>query len=132
MSLRDILFRAFYSPADDPLHSFYLPALAASVQYDRSAGYFRSSALAAAAAGVVRLIANDGHMRLLVGAELSGEDVQAIADGYDLRQRLAPGQGRVCTPRGRRVGQHASGLLRGRADGTGGRRAGAGGGAAWL
>lgn len=91
MNLRDIDFRVFYSPADDPLHSFYLPALAASLQYDRSTGYFRSSALAVAAAGVVRLIANDGRMRLLVGAELSEGDVDAIAEGYDLRQRLAPG-----------------------------------------
>lgn len=91
MPLRDIPFRVYYSPADDPLHSFYLPALSASVQYDRSAGYFRSSALAAAAAGVVRLIANGGYMRLLVGAELSPADVDAIAQGYDLRETLVPG-----------------------------------------
>ncbi len=89
-TLRDIPFRVYYSPADDPLHSFYLPALAASVQYDRSAGYFRSSALAAAAAGVARLIANGGRMRLLVGAELSQDDVDAIAQGYDLRAALEP------------------------------------------
>jgi hypothetical protein len=80
-----------YRPADDPLHNFYLPALAASVQYDRSAGYFRASALAAAAAGVVRLIQNDGYMRLLVGAELSEAEAKAIAKGYDAREALAPG-----------------------------------------
>lgn len=91
MPLRDFPFHVYYTPAEDPLHSFYLPALSASVQYDRSAGYFRSSALAAAAAGVVRLIANGGLMRLLVGAELSQADVDAIARGYDLREALAPG-----------------------------------------
>lgn len=88
-SFRDIEYRVFYSPSDNPLQSFYLPTLSAAVHYDRSAGYFRSSALAAAAAGIVRLIANNGRMRLLVGAELSEADVEAIRHGYELRQKLA-------------------------------------------
>jgi len=54
MSLRDHPFRIYYGPADDPLANFYLPALSASVRYDRSAGFFSSSALAVAAAGVAR------------------------------------------------------------------------------
>lgn len=87
-SLRVHPFRIFYSPADDPLNNFYIPALSASVRYDRSAGYFSSSALAVAAAGVARLIQNSGRMRLLVGADLSEEDVEAIRQGYDLRERL--------------------------------------------
>ena len=70
-SLREIAYSVFYRPSDNPLESFYLPTLSVAVQYDRSAGYFRSSALAAAAAGIVRLIRNGGRMRLLVGAELS-------------------------------------------------------------
>ncbi|MBN1814115.1 MAG: helicase, partial [Anaerolineae bacterium] len=90
-SLRDIEYRVFYRPCDNPLETFYLPTLAASVHYDRSAGYFRSSALAAAAAGIVRLIQNEGRMRLLVGAELSQEDVEAIQRGYDLRETLERG-----------------------------------------
>jgi len=48
-SLRTYPFRIFYSPADNPLENFYIPALSASVQYDRSAGFFSSSALAVAA-----------------------------------------------------------------------------------
>ena len=91
MTLAEHDFQVSYGPHDDPLHSFYLPALSASVQYDRSAGYFRSSALAAAAAGVARLIANGGRMRLLVGALLEEADVEALAQGYDLAERLAPG-----------------------------------------
>jgi len=87
-SLRDYPFRIFYSPADNPLENFYIRALSASVQYDRSAGYFSSSALAVAAAGVARLIQNSGRMRLLVGAELSEEDVAAIRQGYDLQTRI--------------------------------------------
>ena len=87
--LRAHPFRIFYSPADDPLNNFYIPALSASVRYDRSAGFFSSSALAVAAAGVARLIQNGGHMRLLVGADLSEQDVEAIQQGYDLKKRVA-------------------------------------------
>lgn len=87
-SLRGHPFRIFYGPADNPLDNFYLPALSASVRYDRSAGYFSSSALAVAAAGVARLIQNGGRMRLLVGAELSQADAEAIRQGHDLQERL--------------------------------------------
>ena len=88
LSLRDHPFRIYYGPADDPLNNFYIPALSASVQYDRSAGFFSSSALAVAAAGVARLVQNGGHMRLLVGAALSEQDVHSIEQGYDLKTRV--------------------------------------------
>jgi hypothetical protein len=52
MSLRSHSFRIYYGPADDPLANFYIPALSASVRYDRSAGFFSSSALAVAATRV--------------------------------------------------------------------------------
>jgi transposase InsO family protein len=63
MTRKEIAFRIFYGPVDNPLDNFYIPALSASVQYDRSAGYFSSSALVVAAAGVARLIQNGGRMR---------------------------------------------------------------------
>lgn len=89
MSLRDFEFRLSYGPGDDRLHAFYIPALQASVRYDRMTGFFTSSALAVAAAGVVHLIANSGQMRLLVGAQLAAEDVEAIRTGHDLREVVA-------------------------------------------
>ena len=49
-SRRNHTFRIYYGPADEPLANFYIPALSASVRYDRSAGFFSSSALAVAAA----------------------------------------------------------------------------------
>jgi SNF2 family DNA or RNA helicase len=88
-SLRIQPFRIFYSPADDPLNNFYIPALKASVRYDRSAGFFSSTALAVAAEGVAHLIRNGGKMRLLVGAELSEDDVESIRSGYDLREKIS-------------------------------------------
>jgi len=87
--LREQPFRIFYSPADDPLNNFYIPALSSSLRYDRSAGYFSSSALAVAAEGVARLIQNGGSMRLLVGADLSEQDVEAIQQGYDLKAKVS-------------------------------------------
>src|SRR5437868_5052044 len=81
--LRDIDFQISYGPADDRLNRFFIPALAASVRYDRAAGYFSSSMLAVAAAGVVRLITNGGAMRLLCGADLSEDDVAAIKQGHE-------------------------------------------------
>lgn len=70
------------------MNEFYIPALSASVQYDRSSGFFSSTGLAVAATGVARLIANGGRMRLLVGAQLNEDDVEAIRQGYDLRARV--------------------------------------------
>lgn len=87
--LREQSFQLSYGPGDDRLHRFYIPALRASVRYDRMAGFFTSSALAIAAAGVAHLVANGGQMRLLVGAQLEPEDVDAIRAGHDLRQVLA-------------------------------------------
>jgi superfamily II DNA or RNA helicase len=82
-SLRDCEFQISYGPADDRLARFFIPALAASVRYDRAAGYFSSSMLAVAAAGVVGLIANGGKMRLLCGADLSADDVEAVRKGHE-------------------------------------------------
>ncbi|GGL41696.1 hypothetical protein GCM10009037_26630 [Halarchaeum grantii] len=71
------------------VNEFYIPALKRSVQYDRVAGYFSSSALAVAARGIHALVENDGEMRLIVGAELYETDrpvLEALTDelGEDL------------------------------------------------
>jgi len=87
--LRDYPFRISYGPADDRLQEFYLPALSASVRYDRSTGFFSSTALTLAAQGVARLIANGGTMRLLVGAQLHPDDLEAIKQGHELDAMVA-------------------------------------------
>ncbi len=71
----------------DILHDFYLPALERIVSYDRVAGYFRSTSLAAASQGFTKFLQHDGHMRLIVGADLALEDVAAIIKGD--AQRMA-------------------------------------------
>jgi len=87
--LLDYEWQIAYGPQDDPLNRFYVPALQRSVRYDRSAGFFSSSALAAAASGVSGLIQNGGTMRLLAGAQLSEEDVRAVERGASLGEVVA-------------------------------------------
>ena len=62
----------------DILHDFYIPVLKSSVEYNRVAGYFRSSSLAAASQGFSSFVNSGGKMRLVVGADLDENDVSAI------------------------------------------------------
>jgi len=71
----------------DILHDFYVPALRLAVRYDRVAGYFRSSSLAAASQGFSAFVGRQGKMRLIVGADLEPGDVKAILAGD--KERLA-------------------------------------------
>lgn len=77
------------------LHDFYIPVLQCSVRYDRVAGYFRSSSLAAASQGFSAFAAACGQMRLVVGADLTPDDVSAILQGDE--QRLADALSRELT-----------------------------------
>ncbi len=67
------------------LHDFYIPVLKHSRYYDRVAGYFRSSSLAVASQGFSAFTATDGRMRMIVGADLDLQDVEAILQGDDSR-----------------------------------------------
>ncbi|MFZ5766853.1 MAG: helicase-related protein [Thermodesulfobacteriota bacterium] len=69
------------------LHDFYIPALKLASRYDRMAGYFRSTSLAAASQGFSAFTGHGGRMRLVVGADLDGQDVTAILNGD--QERLA-------------------------------------------
>jgi len=93
--LRGVPWRISYrtstiGPEDRPLdilHDFYIPALTRSARYDRVAGYFRSSSLAAASQGFSAFAGKKGRMRLILGADIDPEDVRAILSGME--ERLA-------------------------------------------
>ena len=87
--LRGRSWKPDYGPADDPLTSFYVPALERSVRYERIAGFFSSAALSVAAQGIASMIARGGRMRLLAGAQLSQNDVDAILRGIELGDVLS-------------------------------------------
>ena len=82
-----------FDSGDDILTRFYIPVLQRAVRYDRSVGYFRSSALSVAARGMARFLRHCTSMRLLVGADLTEVDVDAlqgkVAIPEDLAARLA-------------------------------------------
>lgn len=65
----------------DILQDFYIPALQRAVKYDRVAGYFRSTSLAAASEGFTAFLTHGGTMRLITGVDLSVHDVEAILAG---------------------------------------------------
>ena len=62
----------------DILQDFYIPALTHSIRYDRVAGYFRSTSLAAASQGFSAFSESSGKMKLIVGADLDEKDVLAV------------------------------------------------------
>jgi hypothetical protein len=92
----------------DILRNFYVPALSRAVAYDRVAGYFRSTSLAAAAQGFEAFVRHQGKIRLVVGADLDPADVAAILRGEEAR-RDARFSLRSASPRvGRRTCARAS------------------------
>lgn len=85
MGLKDLDILPSYETLEgaDPVTEFYVPALAESVEYDRSVGFFSSASLALAARGIAGLIYNQGRMRLVVSPHLSGQDIEAIRQAQD-------------------------------------------------
>ena len=87
--LREVDLRLGYDTADEALREFYVPTLSVATRYDRSVGYFRASALRAAAKGMSRFIAGGGSARFLVGAELAEGDCQALTGATEIPRALA-------------------------------------------
>ncbi|MDP8930082.1 MAG: SNF2-related protein, partial [Actinomycetota bacterium] len=62
--------------------------LARARTYDRAAGYFSSTSLAAAAVGLERFMSRGGRIRLVVNHQLSDDDVAAVQRGLGLREAV--------------------------------------------
>tara|TARA_Y100000768_G_scaffold119424_1_gene88219 strand:+ start:890 stop:2965 length:2076 start_codon:yes stop_codon:yes gene_type:complete len=69
-----------------PPVNFYINCLEASNRFDRSAGFFSSSGISAAAQGFANFVNNRGKIRLVVSPEFSREDIEAIVSGYKQRE----------------------------------------------
>ena len=78
-----------YEQDDKPRDTFLLPLLREAAGYDRVAGYFSSSSLAAAADGLEPFITAGGRIRMVVNHHLRDEDVDAVQRGLDLREAVA-------------------------------------------
>lgn len=75
----------YKSSHDDLIDDFYNVVLSESVKYDRITGFFNSTSLAIASQGLSKFINNNGHMRLLCGAQLNEDDLESIKNANDLR-----------------------------------------------
>lgn len=62
----------------DILTSFLVPVLSRAVSFSRTVGYFSSSLLESAAAGMSHFVHNGGTIRLLIGAQVYAHDVNAV------------------------------------------------------
>ena len=80
---------SYSSDENNPVADFYIPVLECAVQYDRKAGFFNSTILSKVARGLRAMLQNQGRMRLIMGCQFSPEDLQAIKQGYELRDALA-------------------------------------------
>lgn len=87
--LTDFEWQSKYDPDEGSLiEQFYLRALSCAQRYDRTTGYFTSTALAIAARGIEGLVLNQGRMRMVVGCTLDQPEVAAIEQGQSLRDTV--------------------------------------------
>ncbi len=92
MSLRDIQIDSEYRTLScDMANDFYIPMLGEAILYKRAVGFFSSSALAAISAGIYELYENGGKIQLIASPRLSPEDIEAINDGYQQREKIIKG-----------------------------------------
>ena len=76
---------SYNSANSDIINDFYNKVLSESFRYDRISGFFSSTSLAVAARGIDKFIKNNGHMRLICGAQLDEEDLKSINNSEDLK-----------------------------------------------
>lgn len=89
MGLRDLEIKNEYrTKMGNIAREFLVPVLSEAVTYDRAVGFFSSSSLAEVAKGIGRIAQRGGRIRLIASPNLSEEDVKAIEDGYNRRERI--------------------------------------------
>jgi hypothetical protein len=88
MGLNDINIKREYRPDDNIVSNFYIPLLRSATSYDRAVGFFSSSILAEIANGILHLAKHNGKIRIVASPNLSEEDIDAIKQGYALRDSI--------------------------------------------
>ena len=73
------LASGYDSDTDDIVDTFYIPILSNSKSYDRISGFFRSSSFVVSSRGLIQLINNGGHMRIICSPILENEDVEVMS-----------------------------------------------------
>jgi superfamily II DNA or RNA helicase len=72
----------------DLISEFYVPCLSASSRYDRAAGYFHSTLYVLVGVALSDFAQRGGLVRLVCSPHLYREDIAAIREGLDLREKV--------------------------------------------
>ena len=89
MSLKDKRIKSEYrSLIDNVVQDFYIPLLHESTSYKRAVGFFSSSALVEISKGIADMAKDGGKIEIVASPYLSDDDIQAIKEGYENRQKI--------------------------------------------
>ena len=92
MSLKDKRIKSEYrSLIDNVVQDFYIPLLYESTSYKRAVGFFSSSSLVEISKGIADMAKDGGKIEIVASPYLSDEDIQAIKEGYENRQKIIEG-----------------------------------------
>lgn len=87
MSFKDLkLLKHYKTYKNNIVKEFYNPVLKNAVLYQRSVGFFSSTALIELTKGISGLVKNKGKIQFIVSPYLSPEDIEAIEKGYEKRK----------------------------------------------
>lgn len=88
MELNSFVINPRYSSINDnPHNEFFKPCFANSNFYCRYGGFFTSENLALCAEGIEEFIKNNGSMQLVLSPKFTREDILAIKQGLETRER---------------------------------------------
>lgn len=94
MSLRDYDYgikTEYRSLIDNVVQEFYIPILMEADSYKRAVGFFSSTSLVEISKGICSMAERGGKIQIVASPYLSSEDVDAIQNGYEERERIIEG-----------------------------------------
>ncbi len=94
MSLKDHdsgIKSEYRSLIDNLVQDFYIPLLTEADSYKRAVGFFSSTALIEISKGIGSMAERGGHIQIVASPYLSDEDLAAIKNGYEEREKIIEG-----------------------------------------
>lgn len=94
MSLKDYdseIKSEYRSLIDNVVQDFYIPLLKEADSYKRAVGFFSSTALIEISKGIGSMTERGGHIQIVASPYLSDEDLAAIKNGYEEREKIIEG-----------------------------------------
>lgn len=94
MSLKDFdtgIKAEYRSLIDNVVQDFYIPLLKEADSYKRAVGFFSSTALVEISKGIGSMAERGGHIQIVASPYLSDEDMVAIRNGYEEREKVIEG-----------------------------------------